>query len=69
MNSSIHLSKERVTKDEFCKGCHTVRSWRGVSGATHGRTGTLGLLDRQEELHDRQTGDSRILQEGRSMES
>lgn len=55
-----------MTKDEFCKGCHIVRGWRGVSGTAHGRTGTLGLLDRQEELHDGQAGDSRILQEGNS---
>lgn len=43
------------------KGCHIMRGRGGVSGAAHGRTGSLGFLSGQEELHDGQARDSRIL--------
>jgi len=47
------------------EGRYLVRIGRSVSRAAHGRAGSMGLLDRQEELHDGQARDPRVLQEGK----
>lgn len=43
------------------KGCYVVRTRRGVSRSAHGRAGSMGLLNRQEELHDGQARDPGVL--------
>lgn len=43
------------------EGRYLVRTWRGIPCSAHGRAGSMGLLDRQEELHDGQAGDPGVL--------
>lgn len=49
------------------EGRYLVRIGRSVPRSTHGRAGSMGLLDRQEELHDGQARDPGVLQEGKKV--
>jgi len=59
--SAWKLTLPLMTMSFLNKGRYLVRTWRGIPCSAHGRAGSMGLLDRQEELHDGQAGDSGIL--------